>query len=93
MGIEKVTTPNRIWKMGQWKMILDDKGFRGAVLMDLSKAFDTLNYELLIVNLHAYGFNRDSLIKSNEFSTSTTFNEIVCRSLIWILSISMDGTV
>ena len=82
MGIEKVTRPNRIWKMGQWKMILDDKGFRGAVLMDLSKAFDTLNCELLIVNLHAYGFNPDSLIKSNKFSTRTTFNEIVCQSLI-----------
>ena len=82
MGIEKVATPNRIWKMGQWKMILDDKGFRGAVLMDLSKAFDTLNCELLIVNLHAYGFNPDSLIKSNKFSTRTTFNEIVCQSLI-----------
>ena len=82
MGIEKVTTPNRIWKMGQWKMILDDKGFRGAVLMDLSKAFDTLNCELLIVNLHAYGFNPDSLIKSNKFSTRTTFNEIICQSLI-----------
>ena len=82
MGIEKVTTPNRIWKMGQWKMILDDKGFRGAVLMDLSKAFGTLNCELLIVNLHAYGFNPDSLIKSNKFSTRTTFNEIVCQSLI-----------
>ena len=63
-------------------MILDDKGFRGAVLMDLSKAFGTLNCELLIVNLHAYGFNPDSLIKSNKFSTRTTFNEIVCQSLI-----------
>ena len=45
----------------KWKKILDDKGFGGAVLMDLSKAFDTLNHELLIAKLHAYGFNRDSL--------------------------------
>ena len=93
MDIEKVTTPNRKWKMEQWKMILDDKDFRGAVLMDLPKAFDTSNYELLIAKLHAYAFNRDSLIKSNEFSTRKTFNEIVCRSPIWILSISMDGKV
>ena len=41
----------------KWKNILDDKGFGGAVLMDLSKAFDTLNHELLIAKLHVYGFN------------------------------------
>ena len=40
----------------KWKKILDDKGFGGAVLMDLSKAFDTLNHELLIAKLHVYGF-------------------------------------
>ena len=45
----------------KWKKILDDKGFGGAVLIDLSKAFDTLNHELLIAKLHTYGFNRDSL--------------------------------
>ena len=37
------------------------KGFGGAVLMDLSKAFDTLNHELLIAKLSAYGFNNESL--------------------------------
>ena len=47
--------------MEKWKKILDNKDFGGAVLMDLSKAFDTLNHDLLIAKLHAYGFNRDSL--------------------------------
>ena len=45
----------------KWKKILDDKGFGGAVLMDITKRFDTLNHELLIAKLRAYGFNRDSL--------------------------------
>ena len=35
--------------------------------MDLSKAFDTLNHELLIAKLHAYGFNRDSLKLINDY--------------------------
>ena len=29
--------------------------------MDLSKAFDTLNHELLILKFSAYGFNNESL--------------------------------
>ena len=45
----------------KWKKILDEKGFCGAVLMDLSKAFDTVNLELLIAKLHAYGFEKSAL--------------------------------
>ena len=42
----------------QWRKSLDKKGFAGAVLMDLSKAFDCMNHELLIAKLNAYGFKR-----------------------------------
>ena len=51
----------------KWKKILHDKGFGGVVLMDLSKAFDTLNHKLLTAKLHAYGFNRDSLKLINDY--------------------------
>ena len=44
-----------------WKKVLDNKDFGGAVLMDLSKAFDTINHYLLVAKLNGYGFNNDSL--------------------------------
>ena len=45
----------------KWKISLDSKGFAGAMLMDLSKAFDTLKHDLLIAKLHAYGFSKNAL--------------------------------
>ena len=40
------------------RLPLDNKGYGGAILVDLSKAFDTLNHDLLIAKLHAYGFSK-----------------------------------
>ena len=32
----------------KWKLFIDNKGFSGEVLMELSKAFDTINHQLLL---------------------------------------------
>ena len=45
----------------KWRGILDKKGFAGAILMDLSKAFDCINHELMIAKLIAYGFSKQSV--------------------------------
>ena len=44
-----------------FKESLDKKCFAGAVLMDFSKAFDSLNHELLIAKLDSYGFSNSAL--------------------------------
>ena len=44
-----------------WKKSLDKKGYGGAILMDLSKAFDIIKHDLLLAKLHAYGFSKKAL--------------------------------
>ena len=45
----------------KWKRSMDHKACCGAVLTDLSKAFDCLDHDLLIAKLNAYGVEVDAL--------------------------------
>ena len=45
----------------KWKLSIDNKGFAGGVLMELSKAFNTINHPLLLAKLHAYRFGKQAL--------------------------------
>ena len=51
----------------KWKRSVDGGNAFGALLTDLSKAFDCLDHELLIAKLHAYGFSLPALRLINDY--------------------------
>ena len=54
----------------KWKVCNDKKLSFGALLTDLSKAFDCLSHELLIAKLHAYGFSYNALKLVSSYLTN-----------------------
>ena len=54
-GYRKGYSPQHamLYMIEKWKESRDKGGYAAAVLMDLSKAFDTINYKLLIAKLRA----------------------------------------
>ena len=51
-----------------WKKVLGKGGYICAIFMNLSKAFDTLNHDLLTAKLGTYRFEADALKRSFFFS-------------------------
>ena len=51
------------------KKALDQGNEYGALLTDLSKAFDCLPHDLIVAKLHAYGFSIESLKLINSYLT------------------------
>ena len=49
------------YMLEKWKNTLDNGKHVGAVFMNLSKAFDTINHDLVIAKLEAYGFSNNAL--------------------------------
>ena len=72
-----------------WRSHLDNDLLVGAILMDLSKAFDCIPLDLLIAKLQAYGFDEDALVPTDSYfkrqkqcvrinNKDSSFREVVC---------------
>ena len=65
------STQHALFKLLQaWQKELDNSGFIGTILMDLSKVCDCLPHDLLIPKLGAYGLDRSSLRLSMDYFNS-----------------------
>ena len=51
----------------KWQRSVDGGGQAGALLTDLSKAFDCIDHELLTAKLYAYGFDKNPLYFINSY--------------------------
>ena len=47
-----------------------------CVCVDLSKAFDTINHELLIAKLEAYGFEESALLTIQSYLTAVSYTHL-----------------
>ena len=53
-----------------WKVRLNNGSKVGVIIMDLSKAFDSLNHELLLAKLKAYGLDSNSVTFMKNYLTN-----------------------
>ena len=54
----------------KWKKTVDNGGVFGALLTDLSKAFDCIPHDLIIAKLEAYGFHINALKLMHDYSSN-----------------------
>ena len=70
----------------KWKSAVDNQTRFGALLTDLSKAFDSLSHDVLITKLNAYEFSIDStgLVQDYLIKNQDEFCiQLMRRNFIW----------
>ena len=80
----------------KWKNTLDKGGFVCAILMNLSKALDTMNLDLLIVKLGADGSQKEVLVfMKNYFTNRQQRLRVNSNSSMWEKMISgvLQGSI
>ena len=80
-----------------WKKSLDIKNIVGAVLTELSKAFDCIPHDLLIAKISAYGFSMDTLVFKYSYlkrrKQNVKINNIETRLLKMLVSGVPQGSI
>ena len=64
----------------KWKEILDKGGKCGALFVDLSKAFDCLQHDLVLAKLNTYGFDYKSLKLISSFLSNRKYRTKISSS-------------
>ena len=64
-------TQNSLLRMIEsWKAKLNNGSKVGVIIMDLSKTFDSLNHDLLLVKLEAYGLDNNAVSFIRSYPTN-----------------------
>ena len=74
----------------KWKQVVDSVQMFGALLTDLSKAFDCLDHEPLIAKLNAYGFSLPALKLVHDYLSNRKQRTKVNRTYSSWLEIVFD---
>ena len=74
----------------KWRKCLDKGGIIGAILTDLSKAFDCILHDLLITKLAVYGFDYQSLRIMESFLSNRQQSTKINNAFVVILKLYMD---
>ena len=64
----------------EWKKNLDKGGECGALFVDLSKAFDCLQHDLVLAKLNTYGFDYKSLKLISSFLSNRKYRTKISSS-------------